>query len=41
MAQTFQDFIASDRERLSTERDAIFTQQHELETKLTEIYGDI
>ncbi len=37
MAQTFQDFIASDRERLSKEREAIFTQQHELETKLSEI----
>ena len=37
MAQTFQDFIASDRERLSKEREAIFTQQHDLETKLAEI----
>ncbi len=37
MAQTFQDFIASDRERLSKEREAVFTQQHELETKLAEI----
>jgi len=37
MAQSFQDFIAKERERLHAEREAIFTQQQELETKLAEI----
>jgi hypothetical protein len=37
MADTLGDFIARDRARLTTEREAIFNQQHELETKLAEI----
>jgi len=37
MAETFQTFIASERERLTNEREAIFNKQHELETKLAEI----
>ena len=37
MAQSFQDYIAKERERLHAERETIFTQQHELETKLAEI----
>jgi len=32
-----QTFIQSERDRLNAEREAIFTQQHELETKLAEI----
>jgi len=35
--QTLADFIKQDRERLHAEREAIFTQQQELETKLTAI----
>jgi hypothetical protein len=35
--QTFADFIARDRERLHAEREQIFNQQHELQTKLDEI----
>jgi hypothetical protein len=34
---TFQAFIDKERERLNTEREAIFSQQHELEAKLAEI----
>src|SRR3982074_3412677 len=34
MADTFETFIASERERLNKERQAIFNQQHELEAKL-------
>ena len=34
---TFADFIARDRERLHAERETIFNQQHELQTKLDEI----
>ena len=34
---TFADFIARDRERLHAEREKIFNQQHELQTKLDEI----
>jgi hypothetical protein len=37
MPENMQSFIASERERLTKEREAIFTQQHELETKLAEI----
>src|SRR5213080_221226 len=35
--ETFETFIARERDRLSSEREAIFTQQHELETKLSAI----
>jgi len=34
---TFADFIARDRERLHAERETIFNQQHELQTKLDAI----
>ena len=37
MAETFQDFITRERERLLGERQAIFNQQQELETKLAGI----
>jgi len=33
----FADFIARERERLHAEREKIFNQQHELQTKLDEI----
>jgi len=35
--ETFEAFVARERERLSREREAVFTQQQELETKLAEI----
>jgi len=35
--QTFADFIARERERLHAERETIFNQQHELQTKLDAI----
>jgi hypothetical protein len=41
MAETFQDFIARERERLRAEREAVFTQQHELEQKLTAINNEM
>ena len=41
MADTFQDFIAKDRERLNAEREAIFNQQHELEQKLAAINNEM
>jgi hypothetical protein len=41
MAETFETFIASERERLNKEREAIFTQQHELEGKLTSINNEM
>jgi hypothetical protein len=41
MAETFQDFIARERERPHGEREAIFTQQRELETKLTAINNEL
>jgi hypothetical protein len=37
MAQTFQDFIASERSRLNSEREAIFTQQQQLDEQLAVI----
>src|ERR1700674_4096185 len=39
--QTFADFIARDRERLRAEREQIFTQQHELESKLAAINNEM
>lgn len=41
MAETFQDFIARDRERLHAEREAIFNQQQELENKLAAINREL
>ena len=41
MAETFQDFITRDRERLHAEREAIFNQQHELEGKLAAINNEM
>jgi len=41
VAETFQDFIARDRERLHAERETIFTQQHELEQKLAAINNEM
>ena len=37
MSDSFQDFIAKERERLHAEREQILNQQHELEQKLTAI----
>ena len=41
MAETFETFIASERERLNKAREAIFNQQHELETKLAAINNEM
>lgn len=41
MAETFQDFIARDRERLHGEREAIFTQQQQLQEKLDAINNEM
>jgi hypothetical protein len=41
MAETFQDFIARERERLHGEREAIFNEQHELEQKLAAINNEM
>jgi hypothetical protein len=41
MADTFSDFIARDRERLHAERETIFNQQQELETKLAAISREL
>ena len=41
MSDTFQDFIARDRQRLQAEREAIFNQQHELEQKLAAINNEM
>ena len=41
MADTFQDFIARDRDRLHAEREAVFTQQNELEGKLAAINNEL
>ena len=37
MPETFQEYIAQERERLSAEREAIFVQQQELKQKLSDI----
>jgi hypothetical protein len=39
--QTFATFIASERERLNSERETIFNQQHELEGKLSDINREL
>src|SRR5712692_9070646 len=39
--QTFETFIASERERLNKEREAILNQQHELEQKLAAINNEM
>jgi hypothetical protein len=41
MADTFQDFITRDRERLHAEREAIFNRQHELEQQLDAINREL
>ena len=41
MPETFETFIASERERLNKEREAIFNQQHELEGKLDAINREL
>src|SRR4051812_1278067 len=41
MAETFEDFIARERERLNGEREAIYNQQQELETKLSAINNEL
>src|SRR5438105_12612858 len=41
MADTFETFIASERERLNKEREAIFNQQHQLESKLAAINNEM
>jgi hypothetical protein len=41
MTETLADFLARDRERLTKEREAIFSQQHELEQKLGEINNEM
>jgi hypothetical protein len=41
MAETMQEFIARERERLHSEREAIFTQQQELEAKLVGINREL
>jgi hypothetical protein len=41
MADTFSEFIARDRERLHAEREQVFSQQQELETKLTLINHEL
>jgi hypothetical protein len=38
---TFATFIQRERERLHAEREAVFTQQHELETKLVDINREL
>jgi hypothetical protein len=41
MAETFEDFIARERDHLNGEREKIFTAQHELEKKLAAINGEM
>jgi hypothetical protein len=41
MAETFETFIASERERLNKEREAIFDQRHELEGKLDAVNREL
>jgi hypothetical protein len=37
MAETFEDFVARERDRLNGEREKLFTQQQEIETALAAI----
>ena len=39
--ETFETFIERERTRLHSEREAVFTQQQELETKLTDINREL
>src|SRR5712671_4051498 len=39
--ENFETFVARERARLDSEREAIFTQQQELENKLTEINREL
>ena len=41
MEQTFPEFIAKERDRLKTERETIFNQQQELDTKLADINREL
>lgn len=41
MPETFQEYIAQERERLSAEREAIFVQQQELKQKLSDIEREL
>jgi len=41
MAQTFQDYIASERDRLHAEREGIFNRQQALEAQLAEINREL
>ena len=41
MVETFQTFITSERERINSEREIIFNQQHELEDKLSDINREL
>src|SRR5882672_2115281 len=41
MAEQFADFIARERARLHADREAVFTQQHELEAKLTALNNEM
>lgn len=41
MSDTFQDFITRERDRLHADREAVFTQRHELEGKLATINNEL
>jgi hypothetical protein len=41
VSDTFQDFITRERDRLHAEREAVFTQQHELEGRLAGINNEL
>jgi hypothetical protein len=41
MADTFANFIARERDRLHAERDTLFNQQQELETKIVAINNEL
>jgi hypothetical protein len=41
MAETFQDFITRERQRLHAEREALFSQQHDLAQKLLAINNEL
>lgn len=41
MAETFEDFVARERSRLHAEREAVFSQQQELEGQLAKINNEL
>ena len=41
MAETFEDFITRERQRLHAERDAVFSQQQELENQLSALNNEL